>query len=363
MAARGELPNKENNRAGAGWWMDGTGSWRPPEEWPEDTPPFEGWVRNEAGGWDAPLGAGGSSRDVASPAPKATAARGNEKKRLSRQDRADRRAMFTVFGALGAAVILLIVAVFLISQASATGAGDLAAEDEPPEVIFEAEGDQAVLARRRALADQAPQLAAAQLASLEVRSDDDAADLSIDPQNWVVEATDCLDIGEQVLVARSAGAVTFADQLECVVDGGIWADRYFGATIDDVIDVEVEPLGPIDVVAASGGSQWTADTRQAYLTDIAHPATLHIIASDSGHNPRSQDPARWRPSNRNIWCAYAVDWISIKGRWELSVTDAEVVALEDMLASCDEPESSGADPLSTPAGAVAPAAIAFGEGN
>ena len=339
--------------------MDGSGAWRPPEEWPEDTPPMEGWRRDRNGQWFPPA-------ISSEPDPKAAEAKeakrqvaAEKKKRLSRQARADRRAMLTVIGALGGAAMLLIVALILITQAGASGTGEV--ESAEAEVIFEAESDQAVLARRRALAEGAPAIAEELLADLDRRdrSDDETA-TPVDPGDWVAASADCRDVSEQVLVARSAVPITWADQLECVVDGGLWTDRYLGSNLESIIEVEVEPLVPVENVHLSGGADWTLDTRQAYLADIEHPPTLHIVAAEGGHNPRAQGPDAWRPSNRNSWCAYAVDWVAVKARWELTVTDAEAAALDDMLQTCGEPESAGADPNSMSENSVAPASIALG---
>ena len=340
MAVQGELPKKTNTRGGIGWWMDPSGVWRPPEEWPEDHPPFDGWERDENGRWGAPEGLGvEEARGGRLPA---VIDRGKTERtaRLSRQAKADRRAMFTVAGALGAAALLLIGVLVLITQAGATGTG----EPEPlPEVIFAAETDQAAIAQRRALATDAPQLAIEQLDSLEVneRTVDEAPGFNAD--DWTIAVTDCLDVAERVLVARSAVEVVYADQLECVPDGGQWTDRYLGTTIDSVIDARVEPLVPVEVVNASGGDRWTPETREAYLNDVTHPATFHIVGEESGHNPRAVGPATWRPSNQASWCAYAVDWIAVKARWELSVTPPEAGALQEMLATCGDSSSTGAD--------------------
>lgn len=38
-------------RRGPGWWMDLEGQWKPPEEWPEATPPLPGWKRGTDGLW------------------------------------------------------------------------------------------------------------------------------------------------------------------------------------------------------------------------------------------------------------------------------------------------------------------------
>ena len=361
MAVQGELPKKSNTRGGVGWWMDPSGVWRPPEEWPEDHPPFEGWVRNEDGRWAAPEVEHEPTLRAAEPAP-IESGDGEQKKRLSRQAKADRRAMFTVAGVLVAAALLLVGVLLLITQAGATGTGAPVGEAEP-EVIFAAVTDQAVLAQRRALAVEAPRVASEQLESLMVRDQagDDAPEF--DSDTWTVAVTDCLDVGERVLISRSTVQVTYADQLECVLDNGRWTDRYLDTTIDSVIDARVEPLVPAEVVNASGGDRWTPDTRESYLSDLTHPATFHVVAADSGHNPRAASPDAWRPSNQSTWCAYAVDWVAVKTRWELTVTAPEVAALSEMLATCDDLSSTGADIDSMVAEAIADPSIEFGPGS
>ncbi|MFT7476560.1 MAG: hypothetical protein ACI81L_003515 [Verrucomicrobiales bacterium] len=38
-------------RRGPGWWMDLDGSWKPPQDWPEASPPLPGWTRDTQGTW------------------------------------------------------------------------------------------------------------------------------------------------------------------------------------------------------------------------------------------------------------------------------------------------------------------------
>lgn len=343
MAVHDELPKKINSRAGAGWWMDGSGAWRPPQEWPEDSPPFDGWTRGEDGLWTAPIE---ESPALVEPkrtvtAAKAQAATGEP--RISLQARADRRAMLTVVGALVGAALLLVVALILITQAGASGTGEAqSAQSDEPEIIYAPQDDEAELAQRRQIALEAPGIAVEELAELEVR--DEATDVDFDAATWTASATDCLDISERVLLSRSAIEVTWADQLECVLDRGSWTARYLRTGIDSVVDAEVLALVPAEVAHASGGSEWTIDTRSTYMADTRHPASLHIVARDSGHNPRNQTPDQWRPGDRGVWCAYAVDWVTVKARWELSVTAQEAEALEMMLATCSDVDSNGANP-------------------
>jgi len=45
-------------------------------------------------------------------------------------------------------------------------------------------------------------------------------------------------------------------------------------------------------------------------------------------------PDVWLPPNRRSRCRYAITWIAIKPRWDLSITDAEHRALVGLLELC-----------------------------
>lgn len=337
--------------------MDVDGTWRSPEEWPEDFPPLAGWVRRNDGRWRAPDGSSESDIEthVRQRDPQLhdhgvdSVATTRLPKRRSRQAQADRRAILTVMGALGGAALLLAGAIIVITRA---GAEVEETRPELPGVIYPAETDAVRLERQREAAALAPEQAALDLEALPVRatssptSDGASGGVSggFDPRDWVAIDEGCLDLAEQVLVERSAVPVTWADQLGCVPDGGRWVDRNLGSVLTRAHEADVVPLVPAEVVHASGGSRWSTATQQAYLTDQRHPATLQIVAAGAGHNPRGQDPSLWRPAAESVWCAYAVDWVAVKSHWQLDVSAEERVALREMLGSCSDPLSEGADP-------------------
>jgi hypothetical protein len=326
--------------------MDLDGEWRAPEEWPQDYPPLDGWVRNQDGSWRPPTRAVAAAEDTSSAVLSAEqVASAAATKPVSRQAQADRRAMLTMMGALGGAALMLTVALILITQAGAEN--EESVEETSVDVIYAAETAQDRLLRQAAAAEEAPTLARTQLEELEIRASSgssEAVNVDFDQDLWTPADIRCLSLTEEVLVARSAVPVTWADQLECVPDRGRWSDRYLDQAMSRTLEAEVRSLVPPKVAHASGGLAWSADTREAYVTDQRHPGALEIIASSAGHNPRGQDPSRWRPSNEDIWCAYAVDWVSVKTRWQMDVTMAEHEALAEMLATCDNPSSAGADP-------------------
>lgn len=350
----GEIPPRENKRGGPGWWLDPEGIWRAPAVWPEDYPPLEGWVRNGDGTWSAPRASDDRThRESASVVPvklaehrartpTVTMDRPKPPKR-SRQAEADVRAMLLVGGAFGAAALLVVLALILQSRAGANV--DEVEVDVASEVVFAAETD-ALREQRRAEATlTAPPEALALLAQLELRPTEDA-DAVFDETQWVAASEDCLDLAEQVLIERSKVPVVWIDNLECVPSEGLWSDQYLGIEITRTIDAEVRPLVPPEDAFSSGGDNWTPTTRSNYLSDTVHPATLMIVAADAGHNPRGASPAAWRPSDEATWCGYAIDWVAVKSRWELSVSEAEFAALDEMLATCDQATSNGPHPSS-----------------
>lgn len=336
--------------------MDLDGVWRAPEEWPEDYPPIDGWIRGRNGRWSAPDQASDDHEPSYTPPTINTEARQVEPapKRLSRQARADRRAMYTVAGVIGGAMLLLAAALIVITQAGASDTEQ--ARSDVPDVIFAAETDADRAARHEAAAAAAPAHARESLEQLPVRGAVTGVTGFVE-QEWTATVDGCLDRDEMVLVERSETPVTWADQLECVPDGGQWTDPFLGTVLRRTIDAEVIVLVPTSVVFASGGDDWSAATRSSYSSDLRHRATLQIVAAGSGHNPRSQDPSQWRPSSRGAWCAYAVDWISVKAHWGLDIHAAEKAALGEMLESCDDATSAGANPVTAIVDALAPPSI------
>ena len=45
----------------------------------------------------------------------------------------------------------------------------------------------------------------------------------------------------------------------------------------------------------------------------------------------------WRPPSEVHWCQYSTDWVEIKDRWELTMTETEAEAVMEMLGTCEVP--------------------------
>lgn len=354
MKFQGEIEH-DNRRRGPGWWMDEEGIWRSPEFWPEDFPPIPGWHREQDGRWRAPL-----ASDVVEPAPglgltynreignapSAAKVTGQETRRLSApSEGSGGRRLLTGFAA---SVVAVGLGVFVaITQA---GAGPGTSEPPPTSApIFAGRTDNDLELERIEAALGRPALARSQLS--ELGQADNVPDPHIfDPEQWSYVSNDCRSISELVLIERSRVEVGYADEAECVVATGSWLDRFQRQTLTNSMEVSVEPIIPHSVVFRSGGWRWDEATVMAFSSDVDFRAAWSVVTTDSGYNPRNQSVESWRPPGADQQCTYAADWIAVKHRWNLGVSDIERMQLENMLVGCvtTDPDSVQLRQVSAP---------------
>jgi hypothetical protein len=98
--------------------------------------------------------------------------------------------------------------------------------------------------------------------------------------------------------------------------------------------VEVDHLVPLAHAWAAGAWAWPARRRTAFADDVSIPATLTAVSAVSNQAKGAAPPDVWQPPNRDTRCRYAVDWITVKSSWELTVTRPERDRLAAMLYRC-----------------------------
>jgi hypothetical protein len=150
---------------------------------------------------------------------------------------------------------------------------------------------------------------------------------------WIDADRDCQDTRAEVLLAETAVTpVLSADG--CAVITGRWVDPYTGLTWTQASDVDIDHTVPLANAHRSGGWAWDAGKKAQFANDLGNPE--HLIAIEDGLNAAKGDksPDQWQPPLADSRCGYANNWISIKKRWSLTVTQAEYDALAGMLATC-----------------------------
>jgi hypothetical protein len=121
----------------------------------------------------------------------------------------------------------------------------------------------------------------------------------------------------------------------CVVVSGTLADPYTGTTVAfakaQADRVQIDHVVPLAAAWAQGASRWTAQRREAFANDLGN-----LIATTAGPNESKGDDTadKWIPPNAAFGCAYGRVVVTVKQRYDLSVTAAEDAALRRLLGTC-----------------------------
>jgi Protein of unknown function (DUF1524) len=121
----------------------------------------------------------------------------------------------------------------------------------------------------------------------------------------------------------------------CVVVAGVLDDPYTGQTVTfvkaDAAEVPIDHVVPLAAAWVQGAAEWTTQERTAFANDPAN-----LIATTREQNSAKGDSTadEWIPPDRAYGCSYATVVITVKDRYELSVSPAEADALEQLLATC-----------------------------
>ena len=185
-----------------------------------------------------------------------------------------------------------------------------------------------------------------------------------DWRHWIDADGDCQNARQEVLIAESAAAVEFESPDECRVASGLWEGPYTGQVVNNPQALDIDHMVPLANAHRSGGWAWSRERKREFANHMGY--ANHLIAATSSANRAkgAQGPEEWRPPLESYWCVYAIDWVTIKNNWELTVTEAEYAALREMLATCpmtallqrtDGRRPSSATPVPTLTSAPTPA--------
>lgn len=172
--------------------------------------------------------------------------------------------------------------------------------------------------------------AEAQLAELTVASDGSMTGYDRDKfPHWSSQGDNC-NTREVVLERDGTGVETGAD---CYPNSGSWFSPYDGATWSQPSDVDIDHVVPLAEAWRTGAADWTTDERERFANDLSDP---QLIAVTDNVNQEKGDkaPEDWKPPSTGYWCTYASMWVTVKHKWDLTVSTAEKSALSDMLDRC-----------------------------
>src|SRR5690606_9096592 len=109
---------------------------------------------------------------------------------------------------------------------------------------------------------------------------------------------------------------------------------YDGYSTPDASELDVDHVGALGEAWRSGAPSWDAWRRRAFANDLDEPGALIAVSASTNRSKSDRDPASWQPPNRDAWCQWGRAWVRVKVKWGLTADEAEVRALENILAGC-----------------------------
>ena len=155
-------------------------------------------------------------------------------------------------------------------------------------------------------------------------------------RHWIDEDGDCQNARHEVLIEESLKSVTFKTDQQCQVLTGEWFGAFTGMGFTEASDLDIDHMVPLANAHKSGAWDWDEDRKREYANSLGYPGHLIAVSSGANRSKGAKGPEDWRPPDESYWCEYATDWVGIKSEWELTVTQAEVTALGEMLDKCSE---------------------------
>ena len=156
-------------------------------------------------------------------------------------------------------------------------------------------------------------------------------------RHWTDDDGDCQNARQEVLIAESTVPVGFAAPDQCRVSSGRWRGPYTGEVVDDPAELDIDHMVPLANAHRSGAWAWDRQRKRHFANSMGYENHLIAAISSANRSKGSKGPERWRPPLESYWCVYAIDWVTIKNNWDLTVTEAEYAALREMLGTCPMP--------------------------
>ena len=158
-----------------------------------------------------------------------------------------------------------------------------------------------------------------------------------DWKHWIDEDGDCQNARHEVLIDESLADVEFKDAKNCQVALGRWYDPFTAETLTDATKLDVDHMVPLKNAHDSGGWAWNKKRKSDYANYMKYEDHLIAVTASANRKKGAKGPDGWKPSNKAHWCDYATDWIEIKVEWDLTATELEWTALEEMIGTCEQP--------------------------
>lgn len=163
-------------------------------------------------------------------------------------------------------------------------------------------------------------------------------------KHWIDADKDGCNTRAEVLIEESIVKPKIGPK--CKLTGGRWLSAYDGKTVTNSSLLDVDHMVPLAEAWRSGAWKWTPAQRQAFANDLDNSEALIAVTLSTNRSKSDRDPSLWMPTKDK--CTYAVNWISIKTKYSLSVDSKESAKLSALVSECGLHEALIPSPLPVP---------------
>lgn len=138
-------------------------------------------------------------------------------------------------------------------------------------------------------------------------------------RHWTDRDRNCLNTRQEILKARSLTPVILNEK-GCKVVAGRWHDYYFPEVLEDPKKVDIDHLIPLKHAHENGGAGWSRKQKEAFAND---PENLVITNRKYNRQKGAQGIDTWLPLHREYACKYMHDWMRVKNKYALQISESE----------------------------------------
>jgi len=150
--------------------------------------------------------------------------------------------------------------------------------------------------------------------------------------HWIDKDGNKCDTRSEVLVVESV--IPIGKSKNCQIYKGRWVSPYDGLLFETPKGIDIDHVVSLAEAWDSGAYTWNLTNRTAFANDITSPWSLVAVSAQSNRSKSDADSANWQPSTKSGRCWLASATTITKWRWSLSVDQAELEKLREVLSSC-----------------------------
>ena len=147
---------------------------------------------------------------------------------------------------------------------------------------------------------------------------------------WIDADKNGCDTRAEVLISEAK--VKPKKAAKCNLTGGKWVGGYDGITYTDASKLDIDHLVPLAEAWRSGAWAWTDEQRTDFANNLSDEQALNAVTASVKRSKGDKDISSWLP--KKDVCTYLRGWVSIKGRFQLTVDIDEAKVISKYYKTC-----------------------------